>query len=72
MMYDIRKYKLAKIVNNDLPITIKAVSAAIETLEPYFRYKTVQRSLLVLKAEKEIMSSQLEFYKQMLVSKGKL
>lgn len=71
-LLDLKNFKLSKIVCNDLPVALANVEAAIRTLEPYKRYKSVANCLRVLQAERETIKTHLEQFEKIKKSKGEV
>lgn len=70
--YDMKQYKLSRIMCNDLKIILERIEASLTQLSPYKIYRPVQRVLLILQEEKRILESHYEKYKEIRREKGRV
>lgn len=56
-IFNAKTYKLGKIYSNDLTSIITRVELALREFQPYSRYKSVQKILLTLNKELEILKN---------------
>lgn len=68
---DLKKYKFAKIVTNDMTKIIPRVQACIITLRPYRAYSQVAQILDELEIKLEVLKAQYNKYNKVVEEKGK-
>ena len=69
-MWNINKYKKAKIFEKELSKAISILDTSIKDLIPYKKYDSVNNCLIAMDATKDLLTFHLKIQKKVIANKG--